>query len=1095
MPIAEFEVSKAGTQAGQALRAWPPCRCSPTSSPAREGARPKPLVSVSYYLPPVLDPETNGRFALVEVLGTPDGSLYYRVYGRDKAGKAVGVLRAKPAPVTKGKEVVAFNETMTLAFEVEDYLTAGVETPICEPIVLPPGQMGNGIPASLVEMTVTDPDDPSKEMHQGVLHPPVGHARPGLADASTFPNGAVYKVAYDADRKPLGFELKMVDFQRGFDPGTEKASRFSSDVLLTDKAQGIEDKPIHISMNEPLTHRGYTFYQSSFIRERDPRTDRETGRVQSVLQVGLNPGRPVMYGGCLLVVLGAFVQFYMRAGVFSDGGRREREKAKARAVRQARANGQAVDPALLVPEPATSLGPTRPKRPSDLTDHEPRPTIRGFEPGDDDETIRLAHAGPRPRGHRPRRRRRPTAEAAKALGVGPAYETLARLPVLHEGRIKPLDTLAREEVKQIFGRETVKLQDASNRNKVVETWTPVAALYDWSVRPDHWDDQPFILVEYVPLKRLILADEVRARFAAVAGKATTSAADRAALEKLAADRELSAAKVDAFLAGSSLAGTVENPGDDRKSVMTLAAMLSEEHKWLTPRQLEDAHIADGGAPVAVRRLVRLGRPEEAQGRRQHDRRREADRGREAGVRGRHPARPLPGGPRPQHAVGRADAGHAPAEQRGVPRLPRPDLREGAEDPRHQRPRPVELDGAKALDTYWNELPMDERSVPGTDPKFDEPFAAWLRDSSAWVPLKAMLGTKAEDLAAAGFPLDKVEAFQQAFKDLDAAEDAAPGASRPGEGRGARRRGPRAGRVGQPDDVPDRRGDRPGDALQRVEPVLQGARGLPAGRGPAGRRAGLPGVRAQELCFARFGRADVRPRDARPGGGDRPGGRWASTDRVRISGWAPVTNMYETVIWVSAVAAVLGLVFELIYRKTFAALAGSGVALLGTVLAANVPLLDPDIKTLQPVLRSNYWLTIHVLTEVSSYGAFLLAAGLGLIATFYYLTATYRRSPGVHRAGPAGRPRPAAARDRRGAACSRSYGYFGPAWVPGNLPTIGFVALACVGGALTLAVPVGDGRRGGQPPHLPRRRRLDAGRDRRLRARRRRPPRRRPRCRR
>ena len=87
----------------------------------------------------------------------------------------------------------------------------------------------------------------------------------------------------------------MVDFQRGFDPGTEKASRFSSDVLLTDKAQGIEDKPVHISMNEPLTHRGYTFYQSSFIREADPRTGRETGRVQSVLQVGLNPGRRVMY--------------------------------------------------------------------------------------------------------------------------------------------------------------------------------------------------------------------------------------------------------------------------------------------------------------------------------------------------------------------------------------------------------------------------------------------------------------------------------------------------------------------------------------------------------------------------------------------------------------------------------------------------------------------------------------------------------------------------------------------------------------------------------------------------------------------------------
>ncbi len=139
-----------------------------------------------------------------------------------------------------------------------------------------------------------------------------------------FPSGAVYRVAYDVDRKPLGFQLKMVDFQRGFDPGTERASRFSSDVRLTDKSMGIDDKPIHISMNEPLTHRGYTFYQSSFVREEDPRTGRETGRVQSVLQVGLNPGRRVMYGGCLLVVLGAFLQFYMRAGIFTDGGKRER---------------------------------------------------------------------------------------------------------------------------------------------------------------------------------------------------------------------------------------------------------------------------------------------------------------------------------------------------------------------------------------------------------------------------------------------------------------------------------------------------------------------------------------------------------------------------------------------------------------------------------------------------------------------------------------------------------------------------------------------------------------------------------------------------
>ena len=82
-------------------------------------------------------------------------------------------------------------------------------------------------------------------------------------------------------------------------------------------------------MNHPLDHRGYTFYQSNYIRVRDPHTGQSTGQFQSVFQVATNPGRPIIYGGCLLVVLGAFLQFYMRAGIFTDGGKRERERAAA----------------------------------------------------------------------------------------------------------------------------------------------------------------------------------------------------------------------------------------------------------------------------------------------------------------------------------------------------------------------------------------------------------------------------------------------------------------------------------------------------------------------------------------------------------------------------------------------------------------------------------------------------------------------------------------------------------------------------------------------------------------------------------------------
>ena len=50
---------------------------------------------------------------------------------------------------------------MTITFEVDQYLPSAVEKSIYEPIVLPKGQMGNGIAACRAEMTV---DGQTKEV-------------------------------------------------------------------------------------------------------------------------------------------------------------------------------------------------------------------------------------------------------------------------------------------------------------------------------------------------------------------------------------------------------------------------------------------------------------------------------------------------------------------------------------------------------------------------------------------------------------------------------------------------------------------------------------------------------------------------------------------------------------------------------------------------------------------------------------------------------------------------------------------------------------------------------------------------------------------
>lgn len=59
------------------------------------------------------------------------------------------------------------------------------------------------------------------------------------------------------------------------------------------------------------------------------------------------------------------------------------------------------------------------------------------------------------------------------------------------------------------------------------------------------------------------------------------------------------------------------------------------------------------------------------------------------------------------------------------------------------------------------------------------------------------------------------------------------------------------------------------------------------------------------------------------------------------------------------------------------------------LASFAPVLNENFSPLTPVLRSNFWLTIHVLTIVASYGAGLLAWGLGLVGLGYYAFGKYR----------------------------------------------------------------------------------------------------------
>ena len=107
-------------------------------------------------------------------------------------------------------------------------------------------------------------------------------------------------------------------------------------------------------------------------------------------------------------------------------------------------------------------------------------------------------------------------------------------------------------------------------------------------------------------------------------------------------------------------------------------------------------------------------------------------------------------------------------------------------------------------------------------------------------------------------------------------------------------------------------------------------------------------------------------------------------RCLIGGRPPVTNMYESIIWVSFAASCFGMIFFARYRTPIYLLASIPVTFVALLLVHQMPIAMPSsIDPLVPVLRDNFWLTVHVLTITLSYAAFALAMGFGHILLFRY----------------------------------------------------------------------------------------------------------------
>jgi ABC-type transport system involved in cytochrome c biogenesis permease subunit len=105
-------------------------------------------------------------------------------------------------------------------------------------------------------------------------------------------------------------------------------------------------------------------------------------------------------------------------------------------------------------------------------------------------------------------------------------------------------------------------------------------------------------------------------------------------------------------------------------------------------------------------------------------------------------------------------------------------------------------------------------------------------------------------------------------------------------------------------------------------------------------------------------------------------------RCYILNRPPVSNMFETVIYVPWIAMIAGFIFYLSYKHISTLIASCFLA-LSLLILLEITGMNEQLENVQAVLDSEYWLIVHVLLIVGSYGVFFLCGIIGQSYLFHY----------------------------------------------------------------------------------------------------------------
>ena len=247
---------------------------------------------------------------------------------------------------------------------------------------------------------------------------------------------------------PLPFQVTLLGFKKTDYPGTDMPQAFASHVRITDGGLSWE---AHITMNEPLRYKGYTFYQSSYVMG-EAAVDAADTSVLAVVQ-----GREglLIYLFCAMMGVGILLHLYQQFALpfsrryqgfssrFFDNGFFKKGLFEIALFKRGRqiccitalslvvsGNAFAGAVAVAAPVPISSSAPL-------------------------------------------------------------SWDVFSALPVLHEGRLKPLDSFARYHLKLFSGKETIADLSA------------IAWLAELMFQEEHTLERPIFQVQNVDVQRML----------------------------------------------------------------------------------------------------------------------------------------------------------------------------------------------------------------------------------------------------------------------------------------------------------------------------------------------------------------------------------------------------------------------------------------------------------------------------------------------------------------------------------------------------------------------------------------------------------------